>query len=338
VIAAAGLVGLAMAMQGDGGPPAGSDRPGLAVVGDGTNIWTVVERVGERGVERTLLHHASDMEGAFVREVIRFDEAPVAMAAGQGRLWLVMAPHDASRPRREVYSVRVERHPMTGVHMYLPTSRLELLPSLPGEGSLLGAAAVGDGPLCLLGEVPPWQLDLSGWSAVSAAPAGWALWQWGPGAAVCTCEAPFEAVVIEPGGGRTAVSGELPGPGPWSGVTGVAVPLVLSGREIWDWSSGPPSRVAVLPEVGTRWGVVGYGGQLLCVQADGAGELSARAYDDATGTWTKPIAWTVEPSKATTWVWMVVGTVALATVAGMVIGMGLQRVRVSLKGDPKDGR
>lgn len=338
MIAAAAVVGVALGLQGNVAAPVATDRPGLAVVGDGTNVWTVVERVGERGVERTLLHHASDMEGAFVREVMRFDEAPVAMAAGQGRLWLVMAPHDASRPRREVYSVRVERHPMTGVHMYLPTSRLELLPSLPGEGSLLGAAVVGDVPLCLLGNASPWQLDLSGWNVLPAAPAGWALWQWGQHVAVCTCEVPFEAVVIEPGGRRTAVSGELPGAGPWSGVTGVALPHVLSGREIWDWSGGQPLRVAVLPEVGPRWGVVGYAGQVLCVEADDAGELSARAYDDATRTWTQPIAWTIEPSKATTWVWMVVGTVALATVAGMVIGMSLQRARVSLKGDPKDGR
>ena len=147
-------------------PAAHAGDRAMPAASDGRNAWIVVERTRATGTERVLLHHAIDMGCDCVREAMSLPRAAEALAAAGPRLWMVLAPMQAGG-RRDVYSVALERNPATGAFY---SGAVLIHPSLPGDGELLGIAALDDGLLALRAGAPLEVLGPRGWSPVADAP------------------------------------------------------------------------------------------------------------------------------------------------------------------------
>jgi hypothetical protein len=306
--------------------PAHAEPPSLPVASDGTNVWVVSERMTPRGVERVLLHHAPEMGGPHAREVLAFREAPIGMAAAAGRVWLVMAPGDATRPRRETYTVAVVRHPATGVHQYEPPGRMAILPSLSGEGAFGGLACAGDRLLALDGEGRVLALEAIGWTPRPESPRGTAIIPWGKSAAVLVSEPARRAWVVEPDGATAWVSVDEPIGAAPRGVSGAGAPLILAqdAGEAWTVFSlgeGAAARVASVPPDARRWGVVALGDTLLLLEAEPDGGIRARALVAESGEFGASERWSPPASLAGQWILMVLAAllVALLLVGGVLV-------------------
>lgn len=124
----------------------------LGASGD-EHLWFVAEaREGEGAA--LLCYHALSMEGPYVEALMTLPRTPEALATRGDELFLVFSPEPAARRRqREVYSLRVLRHPVRGSYYTEPPDRLDVLAPLPGEGKLAGFVGAARGPVALL--VPP---------------------------------------------------------------------------------------------------------------------------------------------------------------------------------------
>ena len=147
-------------------PAAHAGDRAMPAASDGRNAWIVVERTRAAGTERVLLHHAIDMGCDCVREAMSLPRAVEALAAAGPRLWMVLAPAQAGG-RRDVYSLGMERNPATGAFY---SGAVLIHPSLPGDGELLGIAALDDGVLALRAGAPLEVLGSRGWSPVADPP------------------------------------------------------------------------------------------------------------------------------------------------------------------------
>lgn len=247
-LAAVLAFGAAGAAADDLNPP---PREPMLAAADAANAWFLVERSGARGPEHVLLHHAAGMAGPFVREVAVLRSQPEAIAcgvaSGMPAMWLVMAPR-ASGGRREVWSARALRHPVSGQFAYDPLGHLELLPGLPGDGTPLRAWSDRGVLHVQRGVQPPERLGPSGWEpAMVAAPPDAALV---PGA-----EPPVRLARTDGGGIRLAV--------------------VRSG--------GAPVELSALDAPRQPWAVVGEGGGLAMLLSTGDGGAAWRRIDAADG-------------------------------------------------------
>lgn len=271
-----------------------------------------------------LLHHSPDMGGAFAREVLAFRELPAGMAAEEGRLWMVMAPSDAARPRREAYTVTVARHPATGVHQYQPMGRLDILPSLPGEGEFRGMAVQGARVLAMDSEGCVVVLAATGWGAVAGAPRGIALVPWGNTVAVLLPTDPVEAWVLSndmtPGSvGLAGVEGAVV-----RGIGGAATPHLLVGRPTGDWeivqvAQGEVRVAATIPPEARNWAVVALGSTLLLLEAAPDGGILTRTLEADTAEFAPGERWTAPPSQAGQWILLVLA----ALFAGLLLAGGI---------------
>lgn len=125
----------------------------LPAASSAEHIWFLADAPTPGGAVE-LCHHAPAPDGPYVEALMTLPRRPEALAAWGDELWLVFTGEPAARDRqREVYGLRVRRHPVHGGYETEPRNRLDLLGSLPGEGKLAGFAGSARGPVALL--VPP---------------------------------------------------------------------------------------------------------------------------------------------------------------------------------------
>jgi hypothetical protein len=157
------LAALAVALAAASPCAAAPEGRALPSASDGVHAWLAVERATESGIEHALLHHAGPMGCDCAREAITLPRRPEAMAAHDGRVWVVLEAEPGGR--REVFSQSARRNPATGAYFSDPAGRMEIHPSLPADGALLAVSAQG-GALAVLREgAGPESLGARGWAA-----------------------------------------------------------------------------------------------------------------------------------------------------------------------------
>jgi len=123
--------------------------PELPGAASGPNMWFATPDP-ERERRSLVHHHATDRETPIVRVAAVLDGTVEAMAAFEDRAWIVLAPRAGEEPRREVVTLQTARNPVSELDYSWPREGPTLLPSLPGEGRLMGFAADATGPVALL--------------------------------------------------------------------------------------------------------------------------------------------------------------------------------------------
>lgn len=133
-------------------PALANAEPGLTAVsgGGGPHVWFVAKSIREPATFE-LCHHASDGDPPRYRTVMKLTDLPEAMAAWGDRLWLVMAADPtAERPRRDVFTLQIQRDEATGWYYPSPRGRMEVVAPLTARGELAGFLGSADGPLVLI--------------------------------------------------------------------------------------------------------------------------------------------------------------------------------------------
>ncbi len=120
------------------------------------SLWWVSTGGGADG-SFLLRFHTIGMEGLCFQTLNQLPRQPEAMAAWDGRLWMVF-PVDPRRSRspaaqREVYAIDVRRNPVQKSYYTVPPDHLEMVAPLPGDGRLAGFVTTKLGPVALI--VPP---------------------------------------------------------------------------------------------------------------------------------------------------------------------------------------
>jgi hypothetical protein len=262
-----------------------SSRP-LPAAGDGTHAWIAVERTRADGTEHVLLHHALPMGCDCVHEAMTLPRAPEAMAAHDGRVWVILPPESAGG-RREVYSLRVRRNPATGAYYTDPAGRMEMHPGLAADGAILAAGApAGDLVVQRAGAQP----EILG-------PRGWGPAQHGS-------ELPVPAPMREPIPGAMADA--------------VLLRTEGGGREIRYARPEGDLVVAALDPPDRAFAVIGVGGRFGVFLPTGEGGAAVRWIDAIDGTQSAQALLVPQPASAVRSVCAPVGTVALA---GCLIGL-----------------
>ena len=135
-------------------------------------IWFVLES-RPHGNGFNLCHHAADMGGPYLKSQSWLTRAPIAIAAWKNRVWIVFAPQSSSNdPRREIYTLSVQKSPMLDAYFSDPSGRLDIVTPLPAEGTLVSFVATEDGPVALIApsdRVIPLQPSTQPRAAASAA-------------------------------------------------------------------------------------------------------------------------------------------------------------------------
>lgn len=166
-LGAALLLALVPCVRADGPRPAAGSFP--ITTGAGPNrattpghAWAVLE-VSDASVKAALLHlpprateGAAGAEMGTVRPGAYLTTAPERLAAWANEVWLVFPP-ETIRPgerMRRVSQTAAVRSAIGALWVSSPEGRLRPLPSLPGEGRLLGFVGSDDGPAALI-EPPP---------------------------------------------------------------------------------------------------------------------------------------------------------------------------------------
>ena len=267
------------------GPALAEARP-LAAASDGVHAWVVVERTRAAGTEHVLLHHAAPMGCDCVHEAFVFPRAPEAMAADGARVWIVMPAERGGR--RDVFSLSTQRNPATGAYYSLPAGRLEIHPSLPGEGELLATEVTDDCLSVRRSGAPAEELGPTGWTAAQRAPSA------GQGAA-------FDSAI--PGAARRSR----------------LVRLGAGARAIeYDGPSGP-IRLAEFEAPARAFAVLGVGDRFGIFVPTGEGGAAVRWVDPVDGTVSPQRVLEPQPADATAWVCLpVLGVMAAGAAAGLL--------------------
>lgn len=138
---------LLLGLQTSPRPPVPIDLKGAS---SDEHIWFAAADLKEPHVIR-LYHHAVGMDGPYYRTPTELPSMPSAIAAEGASAWLVFdPPPNQAKAQRDVYTIRAERSPATGIYFYIPDKVPKLVEPLPAEGALVGFAAGPDGPLALL--------------------------------------------------------------------------------------------------------------------------------------------------------------------------------------------
>lgn len=301
---------------------AGGDRT-LASASDGAHAWFVVERTRAGGTEWVLLHHAAAMNCDCVREACTLPRVPEAMAALRGTLWLVLAPETAGA-RRDVYSVSAVRNPATGAFYSDPPARMEIHPSVAGDGDLRGIAAFDDRLLALrfgASGATLEELGSRGWSAVANAP---------PAAGLRLVTVANQPALVDPAGavlvrsadGQWAPSGYASaGPGFMQLISGAARGSALmrleGGQRAIDYLGASGSlRLTTFEAPDRAFTVLGLGDGFALFVPTGDGGAAMQRIDSVGGTVGTLTVMGPQSSDASAWVCLaavVVGSVGAAS-------------------------
>ncbi len=142
LVLAAGTVG-ADAAPGESAAP-------IAATSSNTHLWYVVP--AEADPDRyDLMLHASAMTGPYHQRTLPVTSRPAAMAAWQGRLWLLSPAREVGdRWQHDVYSLRATRRVDLEVYATDPPNRFELSHPLPARTDVLDLTAGDRGVYALL--------------------------------------------------------------------------------------------------------------------------------------------------------------------------------------------
>lgn len=295
----------------------------LPAASDGKNAWIAVERTSPAGTSHVLLHHAVAMGCDCVREAFVLDRAPEAMAASDGRLWMVMPP--GSSGRRDVYSLRSFRNPMTGAHYSDPAGRLEIHPSLPGEDELRGIAIDGDTLLALDGEGKVLLLAGGGWrpSGMDAAGEGTRLAMVAGRAALVDASG---RVRVRGADGAWPPAPSLPAVRGFERfVAGAPRPIALASvpgerRRVLLVAPGGAVPIAAIDPAERASAVLGIGDSLAVFAAVGDGSATVQWVDSIDGTLGARVVLADQPGDARAWVCLAAAALgAVAAVAAALL-------------------
>lgn len=290
-------------------------RPLPVAAADG-HAWFVVDRTSAAGTERVLLHHADSMGCDCMREALVLPAVPEAMSAQGADLWIVMPAGDAGR--RDVLRVSSSRNPATGA--WFPAGPPAVMPSLPGDGELLGIAPVDDGLLALRSGTGLERLVAGRWQPLEGAPSTAGRRLRSIGGRPALVDAAGGMVAQGAGGAWSAVDVAPAGPGTIDFVPGAARPTVVvrlpggarsvrvlvRGAALERGAFDPPDRAS---------GLVGLGDNLALVVPTGEGGAAFRWLDPVTGALGPVSVLAPQPADATQWV-------CLPSVAMLVLGLG----------------
>lgn len=124
-------------------------RPELRAASDDQHLWIAADVDASRPGVR-LYHHPPVLELPVFNSGPGLTELPAAMAAWGSRVWIVGQPRGVDEPRRDVFALRVERNPLSGMYYFDPPDRLSIVEELPGLGRLAGVVGTPDGAVALL--------------------------------------------------------------------------------------------------------------------------------------------------------------------------------------------
>ncbi len=124
--------------------------PNLLVASSGDHLWIAVPT--DSGCR--IVHHALEMDGPFLREVATLPTLPVALAARENQLAIIMPPSGIPLTS-SVYSLSTNRNPATGSFYYQPYGRFDVLPSIDSAAKITNAVWELNAVLALIsGEKP----------------------------------------------------------------------------------------------------------------------------------------------------------------------------------------
>lgn len=295
-------------------------RP-LPVAADDGHAWFVVDRTSAAGTERVLLHHANSMGCDCVHEALILPEVPEAMAAHGSDLWLVMPAGPGGR--RDVLRVSTARNPATGA--WFLAGPPAVMPSLPGDGALLGIAPAGDGLLALRSGTGLERLAAGRWQPLAEAPstAGRRLCPIGGRAALV--DAAGEILVQGDDGSWSAMDIAAAGPGTIDFVPGSTRPTVVvrqpgGSRSVRVLVRGASLERAAFDPPDRASGLVALGDRVALVVPTGEGGAAFRWIDPVTGALGPVSVLAPQPADATQWVCLP-SVAMLALALGAFVGM-----------------
>ena len=99
--------------------------------------------------EWRLLHHASDMGGAYARVARTFQYRPKALSAVGNRVYVLFDPPLPTLDSMDLVSIEVQRNEATGSYYELPLSGWDSLASVPFIEGFGGLASTTNGPVVL---------------------------------------------------------------------------------------------------------------------------------------------------------------------------------------------
>ena len=124
---------------------AADSAPTLVVASSGSHLWVAVPT--DSGCR--IVHHALEMDGPFVREVATLPTLPIALAAHENQLAIIMPPTGIPL-MSPVYSLTTNRNPATGSFYYQPYGRLDVLPSIESAAKITSAVLEMNAVLALI--------------------------------------------------------------------------------------------------------------------------------------------------------------------------------------------
>ncbi len=308
-----------------------SVAPTLPVASSGTHAWFAVSGEGNCRV----LHHAASMPPGTLREAAVIEGEPLAMAAHEGQLWIVM-PMSGHPESHAVYSLTTHRNPATGMYYDTPIGFLDVQPSIVSATRVGSVAADSEGlyawlpqdgaPLRHLGSrewftVAPPQGDCRTRFIVASRLSG------EPRLAVCDIVGDGVLDIVVEGGpdGLAWSKSQFEGAGEGFAafVTGAPSNAIVKratggGYELAYPGTHGNRQLAAIPRQTAPWGVVGMTDGFLLAARSGKNELSLSRVDPFSGSVSAPERTTAEVPR--TFEWVHLPLLGAATIALLLVG------------------
>ncbi len=289
--------------------------PALRAVSSGKHLWIAIPaEVGCR-----VLHHSSEMDGPFFKEVARLQDVPAALAALDNKLWIV-APSRGTDSASAVFSLSTDRNPVNGVISYQPNGRLDVLPSIPAADRFVAVAPAHDGLVALVArpeftliESNPMQwndLVTTGTWGLSPKLVAWPHSAASPWAIVQVDGSDLESWTAMQQPAASAEQRQR-----WIGagegfeliITGSSRPAMIAHIEGTGFvlqylaAAGPRRLTTVTPPNGA-WTITGLGDEFRLVWCDASGTVHIAPIDGVTGAIAESRPLTPQPSPTGEWI------------------------------------
>jgi uncharacterized RDD family membrane protein YckC len=336
------------------GAPLAAEPP-LLVASAEEHVWFVVKDPSRPAAWR-VMHHADGMNGAYARVARNLTARPLALAAIEDRLLLVMPREAGGDASLDLIGLEVRRNDAMGNYFDLPLDAWEVYANVPASSPFAGIEYTTDlSPLVLL--LPDKQVSAGvvrsgGEAAEQALPRARLLRQEGfqwtaiplppelheldrqslvPNVGLA------EATILAADGDGGAVLHRLTD-GDWTatslGIQLSSVSRVIRGQDrlvlgLSDTASGlsvAVERGTTLLSVATgltptgTWGLASIGERILLLAVDGTGEVEVRTLDPIQGTLGEPELWERPPLDVSDWLQLpIVGMMVVAALLAIVL-------------------
>ncbi len=338
---------------------AADSQPTLVVASSGKHLWIAVPtKDGCR-----IVHHALEMDGAFLREVTTLPAIPIALAAHENQLAIIMPPSGIPLAS-SVYALTTNRNPATGSFYYTPMGRLDVLPSIQSSSQIANAVVGANGIFALIpGETP---------ELIRAAPLSWSRVELPQGAGADAELVPW-AVVGDPtafamlrvdgadlvtwalastriadragaSSGATSAANNLDGGHDWAQQrwvgSGVGFDMVIGGSDrpailtrdssgalsiAYPTTSGLRSLSAIVVPAGA-WSIAGLGEDFKMIWVDDVGNVHLSSVDSLSGTASASEVLIQQPTTTGDWIHLpFIGALTIGMLlAGFIVRPPLQ--------------